>query len=149
MSLGAAPEWRYQVSARVLVIDDDQDFRASVRSLLEGRGYEVFEAVSGHDGLRKVKECKPDVILLDVMMETTEEGYGVVYSLRHRDEYAACRDTPVFMVSSIQESPDERYPMSAETELIRPDRYLTKPLNIPRFFELLEKALPPASRARA
>jgi CheY-like chemotaxis protein len=146
MWLRTAPEWRYQVSVKVLVIDDDQDFRASVRSLLEGRGYEVFEAVSGHDGLQKVKECKPDVILLDVMMETTEEGYGVVYSLKHRDEYAACRDTPVFMVSSIQESPDERYPLSAETELIRPDRYLTKPLNIPRFFELLEKALPRAAR---
>lgn len=136
------------MSARVLVIDDDQDFRASLKSLLEGRGYEVFEAVSGHDGLRKVKECKPDVILLDVVMETSEEGYGVVYSLKHLDEYAACRDTPVFMVSSIQESPDERFPLSAETEMIRPDRYLTKPLNIARFLELLEKALPPASRAR-
>ena len=146
---GAAPEWRYQVSARVLVIDDDQDFRASVRSLLEGRGYEVLEAVSGDDGLRKVKEFKPDVILLDVMMATPVEGYGVVYSLKYQDQYAACRDTPVFMVSSIEQSPDELFPLSAETEMIRPDRYLTKPLNVARFFELLEKALPPASRARA
>ncbi len=137
------------MSARVLVIDDDKDFRASVKSLLEGRGYEVFEALSGHDGLRKVKECKPDVILLDVMMETSVEGYGVAYSLKNQDEYAAYRDIPLFMVSSIEESPDERFPMSAETEMIRPDRYLTKPLNIARFFELLEKALPLASRARA
>jgi CheY-like chemotaxis protein len=134
------------VSVKVLVIDDDQDFRVSVKSLLEGRGYQVFEAVSGHDGLRKVKECKPDVILLDVMMETSVEGYGVAYSLKNQDEYAEYRDIPVFMVSTIQESPDERFPMSAETEMIRPDRYLTKPLDIARFFELLEKALGPPQR---
>jgi len=65
------------MSAKVLLIDDDQDFRVSVRSLLETRGYEVFEAGSGHEGLRQVLEHKPDVILLDVMMETSVEGYGV------------------------------------------------------------------------
>ena len=135
------------MSAKVLVIDDDQDFRASVRSLLESRGYEVFEAVSGRDGVGQIKEHKPDVILLDVMMETSVEGYGVAYSLKHQDEYAEYSHIPVFMVSSIQESPDERFPMSAETEMIRPDRYLTKPLDIAKFFELLEKALAPASRA--
>lgn len=128
------------MSAKVLVIDDDQDFRVSVRSLLESRGYEVFEAASGRDGLRQVREHKPDVILLDVVMETSVEGYGVTHSLKYLDEYAEYRAIPLFMVSSIQESPDERFPMSAETEMIRPDRYLTKPLDIARFFELLDKA---------
>lgn len=135
--------------AKVLLIDDDQDFRASVRSLLETRGYQVLEASSGQDGLRKVVEHKPDVILLDIMMETAAEGYGVNYSLKHRDEYAAYRNIPIFMVSSIEESPDERFPMSAEAELIRPDRYLTKPLNIDTFFVLLEKELASASGSRA
>jgi len=127
--------------ARVLLIDDDSDFRASVRSLLESQGYEVLEAASGHDGLRMVAEHKPDAILLDVMMETSVEGYGVTYALKFRDEYAECRQIPLFMVSSITESPDERFPMSAEVEMIRPDRYLSKPLDIPRFLELLEKAV--------
>ncbi len=125
---------------KVLVIDDDQDFRASVRSLLESHGLTVLEADSGKEGLRQVVEHKPDVILLDVMMETDVEGYGVTYSLKFRDEYAAFREIPLFMVSSIEESPDERFPLSAEAEMIRPDRYLTKPLDIPRFLQLLEKA---------
>ncbi|MGD0498623.1 MAG: response regulator [Bryobacteraceae bacterium] len=131
------------MSARVLVIDDDQDFRESVRSLLESRGYEVAEADSGHEGLRQARERKPDAILLDVMMETSVEGYSVTHALKFLDEYAESRDVPLFMVSSIQESPDERFPMSAEVEMIRPDRYLAKPLDIPRFLDLLEKAAPP------
>ncbi len=128
---------------KVLLIDDDQDFRESVRSLLESRGYEVIEAESGHEGLRMAAGSKPDVILLDVMMETSVEGYSVTHALKYHDEYAESRDTPLFMVSSIQESPDERFPMSAEVEMIRPDRYLSKPLDIPRFLDLLEQAVGP------
>jgi len=129
------------MSAKVLLIDDDSDFRAAVKSLLESHGYQVLEACSGHDGLRMVLEHKPDAILLDIMMETTVEGYGVTHSLRYRDEYEAYRNIPIFMVSSIAESPDERFPMSAEVEMIRPDRYLTKPLNIPEFLRLLDQTV--------
>jgi len=129
------------MAARVLLIDDDRDFRVSVRSLLEARGYEVLEAGSGHEGLRQVLEHKPDVILLDVMMETSVEGYGVTHALKYRDEYAEHRHVPVFVVSSIEESPDERFPRSAEVEMVRPDGYFTKPLDIPRFLEILEKAV--------
>ena len=137
------------MSAKVLLIDDDHDFRASVRSLLESRGYEVLEAPSGNSGLRMVLEHKPDAILLDVMMETSVEGYGVTHALKYRDEYAQCAHIPVFMVSSIEESPDERFPMSAEVEMIRPDRYLTKPLDIPGFLRLLEEAVAPGKEVPA
>jgi CheY-like chemotaxis protein len=88
-----------------------------------------------------VLEHKPDAILVDIMMETTVEGYGVTYALKYQDEYVEFRNTPLFMISSIEESPDERFPMSAEVEMIRPDRYLTKPLDIPKFLGLLEKAV--------
>jgi hypothetical protein len=50
------------------------------------------------------------------------------------------------MLSSVEESPDERFPMSGEVEMIRPDAYLTKPLDIPRFLALLEKAVGGAGR---
>jgi CheY-like chemotaxis protein len=129
------------MSVKVLLIDDDSDFRAAVRSLLESQGYKVFEAASGHEGLRMVIEHKPDVILVDIMMETTVEGYGITHSLKYGDEYAEFRDVPVFMVSSIEESPDERFPMSAEVEMIRPDRYLTKPLDFPVFLRLLDQTV--------
>lgn len=127
---------------RVLIIDDDLDFRVSMRSLLEGSGYEVVEAESGAEGLKKVLESKPDMIFLDIMMENDTEGYSVSYSLRNREEYAGCRDVPIFMISSIEENPDDRFAMAEEVGLIHPDFYLTKPLDIPRLLGLLKTAVP-------
>jgi len=127
--------------AKVLVIDDDSDFRTAVKSLLESHGYNVLEASSGREGLEMVVQHKPDVILLDIMMESTVEGYGVTHSLKYQDEYAEYRNIPILMVSSIEQTPDQRFPMSPEVDLIRPDEYLTKPLDIKQLLRLLEKTV--------
>jgi two-component system alkaline phosphatase synthesis response regulator PhoP len=129
------------MSIRVLLIDDDEDFRSSVRSFLEARNFDVFEATSGRAGLKAIPRCVPHVIVVDIMMDSDDDGYGVTYSLKNLAEYGEFRHTPVIMVSSIEESPDERFAMSPEAELIRPDRYLTEPLDFDRFAELLEKEL--------
>jgi two-component system OmpR family response regulator len=129
------------MSVRVLLIDDDEDFRSSVRGFLESRTFQIFEAPSGHEGLRAILEHRPDAIVVDIMMESDAEGYSVTYALKNLDEYAAFRHIPVIMVSSIEESPDERFAMSPEVELIRPDRYLTKPLDFTRFLAVLQREL--------
>ena len=108
-----------------------------VKALLESHGYRVLEAESGHEGLRKVADDTPDLILLDIMMESAVEGYGITHSLRHRDEFTAYRGIPIIMVSSIEKSPDDSFAMSPEVEMIRPDAYLTKPLNIDKFLKLV------------
>ncbi len=77
------------------------------------------------------------------MMECDSEGYGVTHAIKYQDTYADCRYVPIIMMSSIQESPDELFPMAPESEMIRPDRYITKPVNAPVLFEAVEKALGP------
>ncbi|MGB9605244.1 MAG: response regulator [Bryobacteraceae bacterium] len=126
---------------RILIIDDDDDFRASTRALLESRGFAVFEAASGQEGLARLADCRPDLILLDIMMECCTEGYGVNQAIKWGDEYRDFRHIPVVMVSSVQEPPDQLFPMAREVEMIRPDYYVTKPLDVAAFFETIEKAL--------
>jgi CheY-like chemotaxis protein len=128
-------------SATVLVIDDDRDYVVSVRTVLENKGYTVIEASSGKAALRKLVEQRPEVILLDIMMEDDSAGYGVNYSIKHQDAYAEFRNIPIIMASAIQESPDELYGRASEVDLIRPDLYLTKPLDIPRLLEVVEQAV--------
>ncbi|MFX0136007.1 MAG: PleD family two-component system response regulator, partial [Candidatus Hodarchaeota archaeon] len=60
---------------KILIIDDDEDFRISIRTLLESHNYVVAEAESGKQGLQKIRKEKPDLIVLDIMMETIDEGY--------------------------------------------------------------------------
>ena len=128
-------------AGKLLVIDDDRDYRESVRCLLESEGYTVAEAPSGDEGLRRLVEDPPDAIVLDVMMRCCCEGYGVTQAIKHRDEFAAYRDVPIIMASSIEQSPDELFAMAGEVGMIRPDYYVTKPLDIPTFLDVVRRAV--------
>ncbi len=125
----------------ILVIDDDEDFTTAVREVLEGEGYTVVTADSGRSGLERLRDSAPDLVILDIMMETTTEGYGVSETIKFSREYEAFQDTPVIMVSSIPESPDELFPRALETDMIRPAHYLTKPLDMPQFLEVVRTLL--------
>jgi CheY-like chemotaxis protein len=131
----------------VLIIDDDRDFRIALGALLESAGYAVVEAASQKDGLGKLIEHEPHAVILDITVESRCEGYGVNEAIKFGEEYRKYRDIPVIMVSAIQESPDERFPRSEEVGLIRPDRYLTKPLDSARFLEVLQDCLQRPSRS--
>jgi CheY-like chemotaxis protein len=103
---------------RILVIDDDPDLVEAMRLILESEGYEVHSASGGEEGLGKVKEVGPDLILLDVMMDYATEGFQVALKLRDTaadSEYAAYRDVPILMLTAIHDTtslrfgPDEGY----------------------------------------
>ncbi len=103
---------------RVLIIEDDPDMALALRLPLEAGGYQVFDARSGEEGLQKVQEIKPDLIILDAMLETTTAGFQVSLALRSpdpRSPYAAYRDIPLLMVTAIHTTtalrfgPDEAY----------------------------------------
>ncbi len=59
------------MAKKVMVVDDEPDIRDSVKTILEAEGYEVAIAVNGDDCLKKYKQEKPDLILMDVMMPGT------------------------------------------------------------------------------
>jgi CheY-like chemotaxis protein len=103
---------------KILVIEDDRDMVAAIRMPLEANGYEVLAAATGEEGLQKVKEAEPDLIILDVMMETTTAGFQVSLQLRNPDpesELAAYRHIPILMLTAIHTTtslrfgPDEAY----------------------------------------
>ena len=106
------------MAAKILIIEDTPDMALALRMPLEATGYEVFHALSGQEGLQMVKEVKPDLIILDVMMETTTAGFQVSLELRSPDpqsEYAEFRNVPILMLTAIHTTtslrfgPDEAY----------------------------------------
>jgi CheY-like chemotaxis protein len=126
---------------RVLVVDDDKDFRTSVTALLESRGYTVSCAATGQDGLKLAIAERPDLIILDVMMENTWAGYEVNQTIKFQSGYESLRQTPILMVSSIPQAPQDRFASSAEVTGLCPDSYLTKPIDIPEFLERVRRLL--------
>lgn len=127
---------------KILIIDDDEDFRISIGTLLKSHNYEVLEAESGKRGLEMIKSEKPDLIVLDIMMETIDEGYLINQVIKFQKEYEEYKNLPILMVSSIQQDPLSRFPKAAgEVEMIMPDYYLTKPVDIPKFLDMVKKLL--------
>ena len=119
----------------VLIIDDDDDYRASARALLEDEGYQVFEADGGQAGLTAAREHRPDLIILDVMMGTLGEGYSVNQAIKFAPEFHDISHTPILMVSSMELDPGNLFGWIGDTSRITPDAYLTKPFDIPEFLD--------------
>ncbi len=102
----------------ILIVDDDPDQRLTLRLPLESAGYAISEATSSAEGLAKVKEVKPDLIILDVMMDTATAGFQLALDLHSPDpesEYKEFRQTPIIMLTAIHSTtplrfaPDEDY----------------------------------------
>jgi DNA-binding response OmpR family regulator len=103
---------------KILIVEDDPDMVIALRMPLEANGYEVYVASSGQEGLQKVKEVNPDLVILDVMMETATAGFQVSLQLRSPDpksEYALYRHIPILILTAIHTTtslrfgPDEAY----------------------------------------
>lgn len=113
---------------RILLVDDDADQRLSIRLPLESAGYTVFEAASYEQGLKAIKEVCPDLIVLDVMMDTTTAGFQFALTIHSPDpesEYIAFAQTPIIMLTAIHSTtplrfaPDENY-LPVQTFLEKP-----------------------------
>ena len=77
----------------MLVVDDEQSIRESLRMVLEYAGYEVSEAASGRDALRRVSDFKPEAVVLDIKMPEMD-GLATLVALRERGH-----DVPVLMIT--------------------------------------------------
>lgn len=126
---------------KILVIDDDQDYCRSMEVLLQQEGYEVVCASSGSQGLEMAVAKKPDLIILDVMMETMWAGYEVSQTLRFRSGYESVRKVPIVMVSAMEQHPSERFARTDDPSRVGPDVYLTKPLEVRGFVETVRSLL--------
>ena len=117
--------------AKILIIDDDPDIVDSMRVILEAHSHEVEDARNGEEGLDKVKKFGPDLILLDVMMETTTAGFHVAYHLRNTDpasEYAEYSKVPILMITSVSDKVGMPFDPAKDKDFMPVDGYLEKPI---------------------
>jgi len=108
------------MTGRVLVVDDDPDVVEILQAFLHAKGYEVITAGDGAEGLRRVKEERPHLILLDIQMPKMD-GLEVLRRLREID-----KEVGVIMVTGVNEQEIARKAM----ELGAFD-YIVKPLDLP------------------
>ena len=125
--------------ARILIVDDDPDMRLAIASVLRSRSYQIIEAGNGQEALRRLREDKPDLMLLDLLMPGMD-GFAVVKELRYGQE-KRYPDIPILIISSIREEASHR---RYELELggrLDVDDYIEKPIEPFVLLERVEKLL--------
>jgi CheY-like chemotaxis protein len=129
---------------KVLVIDDDPDLVESIRITLEANNYEVYGAGNGTEGLRLVKETHPDLIILDVMMDSITEGFQVSYQLRSRDpqsEYKEYSHIPIIMLTGISQKMHMKFSTEADEDFLPVDEFMDKPIRLEALLERVKKLI--------
>ncbi len=89
---------------KILVIDDEADFLEMLKIRLEANNYEVITALNGNEGLEKVKQDKPDAVLLDILMPELD-GLRVLRRIRSQN-----KNLPVFIITAF--SDEERFKLA-------------------------------------
>jgi DNA-binding response OmpR family regulator len=120
------------MTKKILIVDDEPHIVKMVELRLKAHGYNVVAAYDGQEGLDKVKQEKPDLIILDLMLPKLD-GYKVCDTLKADEE---CKDIPIVMLTA-----------SAELENVKSglqkgaDSYLTKPFKPETLLGIIEGLL--------
>ncbi|MDA8126526.1 MAG: response regulator [Deltaproteobacteria bacterium] len=128
-------------SKHILVIDDDRDFALSAMTFLAGRGFTVETAGNGTEAWVKIQETRPDLIVLDIMMDYDAEGFNLAYKLKE-DEVR--RQIPILIVSGFSQHLAKKmdqfqFVLGQDWPA---DGYLEKPVNLKELAAAIERFLP-------
>ena len=118
------------IKRRILVVDDEDNLRTMLVAALKFEGYDVAAAANGREGLRSVKEAKPDLIVLDVMMPELD-GFGMLKRLRETGDR-----TPVVFLTAKDTSAD-----AVEGLGLGADDYLAKPFSLEELVARVEAVM--------
>ena len=110
----------------IMIVDDEEDIRTTVKTILERAGYNAVTAVDGDDCLRKVAEAKPDLILLDIMMPGTPV----------KDIVPKIKDTKIAYLSVVRVGEAEKEDLMKSKNIVD---FIQKPFDVNTLLERVKK----------
>jgi CheY-like chemotaxis protein len=125
--------------AKILVADDDKDIRDSLQNILESRQYTVITAADRTESMEKIKAEKPDLVILDVMMSTWQDGFEIARELRKEPQFKNMR---ILMLTGVKDKTGIDFKATAGDPTWCPvDGFLDKPVEPDILLAEIEKLL--------
>jgi DNA-binding response OmpR family regulator len=121
----------------ILVVDDDPDLVETVAMMLESRGFEVGRAYDGIEGEESIKERRPDLVILDIMMPR-KDGYVLCAELKANEETV---DIPVVLLTAVGEAVPTTTYSHADGMSTEADDYIPKPIDTDGLMEVVNGLL--------
>ena len=124
------------MAKKVLIIDDDFDLVEAMRITLEAANFEVIDAQDGKRGLEMIRSESPDLVLLDVMMSSIDEGFHVAYKIR---EDESIKDTPIVMLTAVGNQTGFQFNPGKDADFLPVDAFLEKPVNPKKLVDIVRQ----------
>lgn len=129
---------------KLLMIDDDVNLVNVFSLVCVAKGYEFFSAHSAAEGLKKIPEVEPDLIILDVIMEDFVAGFRVLSELRTGgpdSPYANYSKIPIIMLTSVTSKTQVNFGGRVGTALLPVDAFIEKPAKPAEILSTIEAIL--------
>jgi CheY-like chemotaxis protein len=110
------------VVPKILIVDDDPDIIDAGRLVLEREGYEVEGAPNRADGMKRLEEVEPDLLILDIMMEEPDDGLRMAREIRK-----AGHTLPIIMLTSVNAAMGLN--IDKDEEMVPVDEFQSKPVD--------------------
>ncbi len=110
----------------IIIVDDNQDYLFTMKTFLTRNGFAVETASDGSSGMELIKTLHPDLIMLDVMMETTFSGFEVCRQVR---QDPALKEIPIFGISGMADELGIKFDKYDDAEYFSPDAFFDKPVD--------------------
>jgi two-component system alkaline phosphatase synthesis response regulator PhoP len=123
---------------KILIIDDDKDYGEALRIVLESNGYTVHHVLNIDDGRKTVEKNRPDLIILDVMMDKHTDGFEFCYNLKHDEQ---CSTIPILMVTAVTEKTGFKFSPETDGEYLQADDYVAKPIPVAELLSRVNKLI--------
>jgi len=123
---------------KILIVDDDRDYQAAMAAMLESSGYEVVQAYTKDKGLEAAESENPDLIILDIMMTGTTDGFHFVYELQSA---LGKERPPVLSISVISEKTGLSFSPTEDGDYFPVDDFMSKPVDRDELVGRVEKLL--------
>jgi len=125
---------------KIVIIDDNKDYLFTMETFLKRNGFDVLTIDDGRAGVDLVRKEKPDLVLLDVMMETLFSGFEVYRQLR-TDQHL--KSIPIIGISGMADEINVKFNKDTDADYFNPDEFLEKPVDkdvlLKKINEVLEK----------
>jgi CheY-like chemotaxis protein len=130
---------------KIVMIDDNADFLFTMETFLQRNGFEVHTADDGQTGIDLIRKERPDVILLDIMMETLFSGFEVCKQVRADEDL---QHVPIIGISAMGGELDINYSQWPDYEYFRPDSFLDKPIDKQRLLQIIPEVIQKAKKRK-
>ena len=123
--------------AKILCIDDDKDILDTCEVVLQGKGHTVVTAINGQEGFEKASKMNPDLIILDVMMDNSTEGFQTAQKFRRTE---LLKFVPIMMLTSVNETSPQKFG-AKDGEFLPVDAFMEKPIKPKEFLAKVAELL--------